>query len=190
MATELVIAPTAYPVDTAEIKRALCIPGSDDDAFIDGLVGAAVEFIESATKRKLMPQTWTLYLDCFPLWEIQLPFAPARQVNAIRYYDADDTLQTLSTSLYQADTKSLVGRVVPVSGESWPDTYDRLNAVEIEAVYGHASAAAVPHRAKQAIRALVAHWYENREATIAGTIIAPIPFGLTMLIRNLWTGKL
>jgi len=189
MPSEILIPPTGTPVTLDDCKSAMGVSIGADDAFIEGLIGAAVEYIESATGRKLLAQTWVLYLDAFPCWAITFPFAKVSQVNAIRYYDSDNALQTLSTASYQADCRSLMGRVAPVSGGSWPATYDRFNAVEVEFVAGAASPAAVPHRAKQAVKALVSHWYENREATISGTIIAPLPFGLTMLIRNLWTGK-
>lgn len=190
MLTELLIPPSVQPVTKDELKIALGIFTAHDDDFIAGLIAAATEYVESVCKRKLLSQTWAAHLDCFPLWAISFPFGPVRQVNSITYYDVDDELQTLDSSLYQVDTKTFLGRVAPVSGGAWPVTYDRLNAVSIEFVVGAASISGVPERAKQAIRVLAAHWYENREATIAGTIIQPVPFGLKSMIRNLWTGKL
>lgn len=31
---------------------------------------------------------------------------------------------------------------------------------------------------------LIGHWYENREQTITGTIIAPIPFGVAEIVAE------
>jgi hypothetical protein len=36
----------------------------------------------------------------------------------------------------------------------------------------------------QAVLMLAAHWYENREGTITGTIIAEVPMGVAEIIAN------
>jgi len=41
-----------------------------------------------------------------------------------------------------------------------------------------------PADVEQAILMLAAHWYENREQTITGTIIANVPFGVDEILRE------
>lgn len=40
----------------------------------------------------------------------------------------------------------------------------------------------VPEDLEQAVLMLAAHWYENREQTITGTIIAEVPFGVMQIL--------
>lgn len=42
----------------------------------------------------------------------------------------------------------------------------------------------VPPDLEMAVLRLAADWYENREATISGTIIAPVPFGVTEIVNE------
>ncbi|TFF27517.1 phage gp6-like head-tail connector protein [Jiella endophytica] len=44
--------------------------------------------------------------------------------------------------------------------------------------------AGTPADIEHAVLMLAAHWYENREASIAGVAIMAIPFGLEDIIRN------
>ena len=49
-------------------------------------------------------------------------------------------------------------------------------------VAGHANAAAAPSQLKAAIKLLVAHWYENREPVVTGTIATDIQFTIESLL--------
>lgn len=41
-----------------------------------------------------------------------------------------------------------------------------------------------PPDLEEAVYLVAAHWYENRENTITGTIIAPIPFGVAEIVAE------
>ena len=59
-------------------------------------------------------------------------------MTSIQYVDDAGDTQTLSTSLYQVDTKSQPGRIIPAYGESWPTVRsDTLNAVTVNFVAGY-----------------------------------------------------
>ena len=47
---------------------------------------------------------------------------------------------------------------------------------------GYGTAADVPETFRQAIRLLVAHWYENRAAAAAPDSAAELPYAVTALI--------
>lgn len=42
----------------------------------------------------------------------------------------------------------------------------------------------VPADLKEAIRLLAAHWYENREATVAGISISTVPLSVEEIVRE------
>lgn len=140
------------------------VTNSDDDQLIKSLIKGAREYVEIRCKRALMPQTWMLRFDCFSSHEIRIPRPPLTSITSVKYYDTADVLTTLSASLYQVDTDSEPGRLVPVLGQSWPSTYARLNAVEIEYIAGYADANSVPDTLKEVILMKVDHKYEHRGA--------------------------
>jgi hypothetical protein len=69
------------------------------------------------------------------------------------------------------------------SGQSWPATYSRDDAVTVTFVAGFPSAAAVPHRIKQMIRLLVADWWMTREDSTA-IELKSVPNSILSLAAN------
>lgn len=189
------VEPSASPVTLAEIKSHLRIDIADDDALIDSYIAAAVRTCEEQTRRAFMPQTWRLTLDAFPDgslnsaispavegWDILLPRPPFASLTSISYKDTDGATQTLAASEYITLGDDEPARVALAYGKTWPDSYAQPGGVAITYTCGYASAAAVPDAIKHAIRFLVGHYYENREATIAGTIITAVPFAVDSLL--------
>jgi len=65
--------------------------------------------------------------------------------------------------------------------DSWPATYDKINAVEIIYSAGYGAAGSnVPKPLKQAMYLILGHLYENREQV--GDIQHEIPFGAEILM--------
>lgn len=178
-------APASEPVTLAEAKAHLRVDSSDEDALIGNLVKAAREYCELFTRRSFITTTWKLTLDKFPD-TVELARSPAQSVTSIKYIDDDGVQQTFASASYLVDAESEPGRVTPVYGGSWPSARSQMNAVEVtfKAGYGDA-AASVPQSAKQAILMLVGHWFENRETTITGTIIAQVPMAVKALLWSL-----
>jgi uncharacterized phiE125 gp8 family phage protein len=108
-------------------------------------------------------QTRTIRLDYLPAY-ILLDWCPVQSVSSITYYDANNSLQTMSASLYEVDVYSEPAIIRASANATWPTTYDRLNAVAVEFVAGYGVASSVPQDAKHAIKLLAAHWYINGEA--------------------------
>lgn len=175
MNVELVTAPAESPVTLAEAKSHCRVDISTDDVLIQTYIDAATEKAQAELQRAIITQTRRVYLDAFDGDEIELPYPKLQSVTSVKYYDANGVLQTLSPGSYFVDDKAIVGSVVLWSGSSWPATADRPNAVEIEYVCGYGAASAVPKCVKVAILHLVAHWYENRETVVTGTIVTPVP---------------
>lgn len=176
---------------------------SDDDVYIASLITASTEHIEHLTRRQLMPATWRLSLDCFPSqyqmrgtghretpdgMDILLPRPNLTGITHIKYADGLGVIQTLSSDVYTAQIDDEPGRVTLKYGQSWPVTLDITNAVVITYTAGFSvgtdeeiSRALVPKSIKQAILLLAGHWYENREATISGSISKEYEFAISCL---------
>ena len=157
-------APTSEPVTKAEAKLFARIDITDDDDLVDSLIEAARREAEIFTRRSFINTTWDLTLDEFPA-EILLPRSPLSSVTSITYVDTSGTTQTLTSTLYRVDTKSLPGRITPSYGNTWPATQAVTNAVTVKFVVGYgATAASVPEVIKTAIKMMVNDWYEHRES--------------------------
>lgn len=177
--------PASEPVTVAELKTHARIDLSDDDTLLGLYITSAREWVEQYIERSLIHQTFVLYLDAVPVGQyLELPFPKLSSITHIKYYDADDSLQTWSSSNYRADTVSQVGRVTVKNGISWPSIItDRADALQITYVAGYGSAASsVPEALKTAIKLLATHWYENREATAMGNIGKEIEFSITSIL--------
>lgn len=177
-------APVAEPVTTAEAKAWANISTSTDDVAVDFMIKAAREYVELFSGRALMQQTWNLTLDKFPK-EINPPKPPLQSVASIKYTHTDGTADTLLASTeYKTDIKTEPGRIREAFDKSWPATRSEMNAVTVKFVAGYADAASVPEALKSAIKMIVAHWYNNREATLVGLKIDDMPYGVKALVRQ------
>ncbi len=130
-----------------------------------------------------MTQTWRLTRDVWPA-SGALPILPVplREVNAIAVYDADGMVQMLEVESFQIDTVSAPALLAFDHG-AVPSPGRRHAGIEvdIEAGYGD-DATDVPPPLRQAIRLLVAHWYENRRLIAASGEVASLPASVTALI--------
>jgi uncharacterized phage protein (predicted DNA packaging) len=66
---------------------------------------------------------------------------------------------------------------------------ENLLGFAIEERYGGEDQRPVPDDLKEAVCLLMAHWYENREASAASGTLAPIPYGVAEILREYrcWT---
>jgi len=185
-AGKLVSGPAGEPILMDEIKDHLRIDQDIDDGDADLAVQltAAREWFEGQTGFFMLTQQRSLYLEHFPCGPIELPWRPLVSVEYIKYYDVDRVQQTWSGLLYEADFAGLVPRIRPVYGETYPVTGFRLQPVEVCVNVGHALRQAIPKTAIHAIKLLVGHWHENREAVVIGAGLTPqeLPFTLQTLV--------
>lgn len=167
-------APASEPISLTEAKLHCRVDNSAEDTIFAMLIQAAREFVETYTRRSLITQTWTAYLDEFPRcrW-FYLPKPPLGTVNSVKYYDYDNTLQTLATTSYDVGFNAeSPARICLSQTATWPTSIrSRPDAVQIlySCGYGTASSS-VPAALRQAMLLLIGHWYENREEEITGTI--------------------
>lgn len=156
----IVTPPTYEPVTLAEARAHSRVDTVEDDAGLAARILAARQYIETVTGRALITQTLELTLDDFPCDVIELPRQPVASIVSVTYLDAAGATQTVSASDYLLDSTTLVARLVPVYGKSWPSTRRTAGNVKVQFVAGETQA---PRPIVQALLLLVADWNENRE---------------------------
>ncbi len=169
---EVVSAPPAEPLTLTETKLHLKVDVTDDDTLITALIQAAREWVESYCRRSLVQRTLELRLDGWPV-EIRLPRAPVASLSSVTYTDGNGNTATLAADQYQVDLYGTPPRIVRKPGVVWPVLqFGVINGVQVTYVAGYAPGGAsptdyaenVPAAIKAALKLLIGHWYENRQA--------------------------
>jgi uncharacterized phiE125 gp8 family phage protein len=158
----IVTGPTIEPLTLAEAKKQCELSSSDTahDDHLSLLIQAAREQWEHDTDSCCMTQTLYVNANRFSE-EIELPTRPITSITSIQYYDDNNTLQTVSASVYSLNPSE---REIELQyQQTWPTTTDRWDAVKITYVAGYANVASVPAIHKAAMRLLVGHYFENRD---------------------------
>lgn len=171
--------PTAYPVTVSDVKLYGRIGTTAHDTMLQDLIVAAVAEVEEICHRALITQTWEYVIKGFCDEDIDIPRPPLQTIATIKYIDTNGEEQTVHADSYQVTTKSEPGEVRINPGYQWPPVgvgYSEPVTVTFVAGYGNAGSA-VPQKIKQAIIALVVHWYDNG-------IAAPIPSGVHRVLDN------
>lgn len=183
---KLITGPTVTPVSVADVRtwgRITGTTGEFAEAVLERTIKSAVKLAEKFTGLSFVHQTWSMFLDKFPAWEIELPKPPWDSITWVKYYDTNDVQQTLASSGYLFD--AVQGRLTPVLNASWPATSARINAVDIKFVSGFgADGSDVPEDAREALLEIVQDRLKNRGGMFK---IAP---GTLEKLQSLWTGRI
>lgn len=194
----LIAAPTEEPI-TLEEGKAHCRIDADitaHDALITELIATAREQVEAYTGRALVEQTWEIAYDSGDWWDgyypmgIFLPKPPLIEVMSYAYVDTNGAAQTLAADQYTVDVGFPARpRLVPAYGATWPAVRSVPGALKIRYVAGYARAGSppelerIPRRFVTAMKLLLSHWNENREATARK--LHELPFGVRELLDPL-----
>jgi uncharacterized phiE125 gp8 family phage protein len=174
------VEPTAEPVTAAEVMRHARIEELvvDTTADVQLMITAARQRVENEFLwRALITQTRKQTLDAWPADDtIELAYPPLQSVSGITYVDSNGATQTLSSSVYDMTTTGFLGKVTLAYAQTWPINRGDVDSIQVTYVAGYGDAASdVPAVIRLAIRQSVAHWLENREPIVMGTIVAKIP---------------
>ncbi len=183
MSSILLTPPAVEPVTLAEAKAYLRVEHDDDDDVISALIAAARIHVEAQTRRALITQTWRLRRDVWPGdGRIEVVPAPLGRLLAARIYDAAGAPHAIDLAAFSADGAAAPGLVAFVPG-SLPPPGRAAAGIEIDVEVGYGDAPAdVPEPLRQAIRLLVAHWYENRGLIALGQTVAVLPATVAAMI--------
>lgn len=162
-------APQNEPITVAEVKDHLRISNNVEDDLLRGLITSERKLLEQNYSVKLINQTWELKLDSWP-WGadcIEIPFYPLGSVTSIAYLDANGNSQTWSSSEYDVDVDSVPPRIAVLPDYVYPSLETgRIKPITITLVAGYGDDGSyVPDPILIALKMMVGHRYENREAT-------------------------
>jgi uncharacterized phiE125 gp8 family phage protein len=183
MPSILLTSPAAEPLTLAQAKDFLRVQHDADDDLIAALIAGARAHVEAQTRRALMTQVWRLTRDAWPA-SGRLPVLPAplREVIAARVWQADGTLLPIDIEAFAVDAASAPAVLAFARGAMpMPGRLAAGIEIDIEAGYGN-EPEDVPEPLRQAIRLLVAHWYENRRVLSASGEMASFPTNVGALL--------
>jgi len=196
-ALERISAPAVEVVTTAEAKAQCRIDHSDDDALIGRLIKVAREKIEGPDGIGLcfVSQGWRLSLERFPR-QIRIQMGPVLSIDSISYVDEAGKAQTLDPELYQWRRERFGAWIAPAYEQTWPTARCVYGSVQIDFTAGFpgtndspVNLSSVPETLKHAMLLLVGHYYENREAVLAGEMPA-MPLGFENIINQYLVGRI
>jgi len=167
---------------TAEAKDFLKVDTTADDTLIDNLVAAATESCQIYTNQYFLRATLEQYSDN---WDgiYTLYKSPVISITHIKYYDSNDTEQTLASLNYILDDVSKPARIGLSVDGTLPDLADRINAVHVKYTAGYGTASTdVPDGIKQAVLLTLGNWYENRQTVITGRTATELPLSSQYLL--------
>ncbi len=188
MNLKIITAPTIEPLTLSEAKSQLRITHTDDDTLITSLIKVARQQAESITLRSLASAVYELSIDQFPIEEITLPLPPVEAITSIKYKNSDGVEATLDSDQW-IFYNSEPAIIIPAYGKTWP-TFNPfpVGAVTIRFTAGYKTSGdnpdlIIPEEIKQALRLLVANYYEYREDLLTrGHIPKTVPFGVNALL--------
>lgn len=183
MPSILLTAPAAEPLTLAEAKDFLRVEHGDDDGIIAALITGARGHVEAETHRALITQGWRLVRDCWPdTGRLALLPVPLREITAARVRKADGGVQDIDVAAFAVDAMSAPAMLAFTPGALLVPGR-RAAGIEIDIVAGYGDTPAdVPEALRQAIRLLVAHWYENRRLVAAAGETAVMPATVASLL--------
>jgi uncharacterized phiE125 gp8 family phage protein len=166
--------PATEPLSYSDVKAYLRLNDDSEQAFVTSLITVARQIVEGQIWRPLISQTWAMQFDYSEIGTniYNINKAPLLSVTDVKYYDEDDTLQTLAASQYEVDIYGSPARFRLINV---PKLKDRMNAMQLNFTCGYTNAAAVPSPIKQAMYLIIGHLYENRQDVVTGTQVHQIP---------------
>jgi len=181
MSAILLTPPALEPVSLSEAKQFLRVDHDDDDAVITSLIAAARAQIEALTRRALLTQTWRIVRDAWPSdGRLRAGPAPLQTVVAARVFDTDGNAISFDPSVFIVEAEHAM---LAAPAFALPAPGRIFAGIEIDVVSGFGDDAEdVPAPLRQAIRHLVAHWYDNRGLVAIGGTLSMMPASVNAMI--------
>jgi uncharacterized phiE125 gp8 family phage protein len=162
-------AATSTAVTLTEVKSHLKITASSEDTYLTNLISVATEMVQNYTGQILIDSTIDLYIPYF-LNRIDINRTPVTRITHVKYYDSSNSQQTVNSSNYidtisksdSLDQSPISAFILPAKNFTYPDTYPRMDAVEIRFEAGYENNDSVPMAIKQAMFLIIGQLYLNR----------------------------
>ena len=140
MKQSLITPPAYYPLNLDQVKDHVNLQDIDDhDKYLQTLISVATNKVEQFLHRRLITQTWKMWLDGWPRSNyIELPFGNLQSVAQVYYTDTDYMQNTFSLDYHNIDISGEPGRIILEYGDSWPvAALSPENPIEIEFTCGY-----------------------------------------------------
>jgi uncharacterized phiE125 gp8 family phage protein len=166
------IEPDIEPITAEEAKTHMneTLVSASNDTYIEGLITAAREWVEEYTGACLIDQTWQLKFRGYVYGEFRLRRYPIIEVQSF-VYDEAGTATTLASTNYEVDGPlTKFPKLIQSYDGTISANYTRPITIQFRAGFANRSVSPtegrekVPAPFKHAIKLLVGHLYENREA--------------------------
>ena len=181
MSSVLLTVPAVEPLSLDQAKAFLRVEHGDDDDVIAALIAGSRIHVESQTRRALITQSWRISADCWPQdGRLQILPAPLQALSAARVFDFEGMAHDVDIQAFVLDKGASLLAFAPWALPA-PGRVAAGIALDVTVGYGDA-ASAVPEALRQAIRLLVAHWYDNRGLIAVGQQVAELPATVSSLI--------
>ncbi|MBX9710085.1 MAG: head-tail connector protein [Xanthobacteraceae bacterium] len=183
MSAILLTGPASEPLSLTEAKDFLRVEHDDDDSVIAALIGAARNHVEALTRLGLMMQTWRIVLDRWPeQGRIKPRLGPLQSLAAARVYNEANVASVVDTGRFVIDRAA---GTIAAPCWSLPPPGRAVAGIELDVAIGFGAASTdMPQVLLQAIRMLVAHWYENRSLVTIGSSVAMLPPSVNAMISS------
>ncbi len=198
------------PIETlrAQVEQVAIDPDTDaasgeshpDDPLLLSYLEAAIDYVEDYTGLSIAQRTYEIAMDAFPSpprWYpslnyttgIPLPMGPVVRVLSFTAVGGGSEGELDEGDDFIVDMHHQPTTLRPVT--TWPNLLPSTNNVKIQYLAGYRNginddsdfteAQMLPPSIKHALLLLVAHYYENREASNDKAMLS-IPFGVTALL--------
>ena len=179
---QVITAASTFPVSLTEAKSHLKVDTSADDTYITSIIKAATQLSEEYTNRFFI--NTVIDQTCSSFAELQTLFkSKVNDVQYVKYYDSDETLQTLADTEYDKMLSYEPSQIQLADGKSFPSITKRNDAVICRYTVGYGSSASdVPEIIKQAILLTIGNFYQNRNSVVIGRIATELPQNVKWLL--------
>lgn len=173
----------AEPITLAEAKAQVRMDNdTSEDTFITSLIAPARAYVERCTRYFWVAvertETFSQFGDYLEIYR-----RPIASVDEVAYLDSDGADATYDTSV--VDLSRFPLRIYPAIDDDFPALGDG-GAVTVTYTSGALAATSEEYLiGKRAMLLLIGHWFEFREAAMAGIVSSEIAFAVSELLGDL-----
>jgi uncharacterized phiE125 gp8 family phage protein len=159
--------------------------GYTEGALLQRLITTARRACEQELEMSLVAKTLEIARESFCPEPIELPFGPVRSIVSVRYVNPDGVDTAWGTDQYRLNAYVSPPVLLPAYDVDWPDARRDVGSIRVRYTAGYPSddspADEVPEPIVQAMHLYVKHYFDNRDAVIADSMME-LPLGVRHLL--------
>lgn len=114
------------PITLKQAKAYLKVDNDADNAVIQDMIAAVVQYAERYSGRDMREKTWQLVVDCFED-RILLRKSETASITSVKY-TVDGSLSTIADSVYYLKAGHQFSEILLQEDQKWPDDLDKVEA--------------------------------------------------------------